>query len=166
VVNHQDPAIARFNLANLRKPPLAVRLGIAWLTNAILLWFVVALLPDASTRSVGSLLEAAAVYGVLNTFLKPLLRFITLPLAILSFGLVWYLVSLFMLELTKSLVGGFHIHGFLTYVLAGLIIWAVNMALDLTPGPWQLTGKRRKRREMETQRERLRSFLRQRPPGR
>jgi hypothetical protein len=30
-------------------------------------------------------------------------------------------------------------------VLATLIIWIVNRALDMLPGPWQLTGKRRKR---------------------
>ncbi len=133
----------------LPRVPLGGRLAIAWLTNAILLWAVVALLRNASTRDVGSLLAAAAVYGLLNTFLKPVLRLVTLPLAILSFGIAWYFVSLLMLALTQDLVSGFHIHGFLTYVLAGLIIWAVNMTLDLTPGPWQLTGKRRRRKELD-----------------
>ena len=152
----QDPAITRFNLQNMRQPSLPVRLAIGWLTNAILLWFVVALLHDASTRNVGSLLEAAIVYGVLNTVLKPILRFVTLPLAILSFGVVWFFVSLLMLLLTKDVVSGFHIHGFWTYVAAGLIIWVVNMALDLTPGPWQLTGKRRKRHERQALRDALR----------
>jgi putative membrane protein len=131
--------------ASLGAPSLPVRLAIGWLTNAILLWAVVALLAHASTRNVGTLLLAAAIYGVLNTVLKPILRLVTLPLAIVSFGVVWFFVSLLMLLLTKDLVSGFHIHGFWTYVAAGLIIWAVNLALDLTPGPWQLTGKRRRR---------------------
>jgi putative membrane protein len=144
---------SRFSGGQLSLP---VRMAIAWLTNAILLWAVVAALHDASTRNVGSLLAAAAVYGVLNTVLKPILRFVTLPLAILSFGVVWFFVSLLMLVLTKDIVGGFHIHGFWTYVAAGLIIWIVNMVLDLTPGPWQLTGKRRKR----TEREKMLRFLR------
>jgi putative membrane protein len=152
-MSSQAPDAPRRGLPRVGLPG---RMAIAWLTNAILLWAVVALLRDASAKDVGALLEAAAVYGVLNTFVKPLLRFITLPLAILSFGVIWYLVSLFMLLLTKDIVHGFHIHGFFTYVLAGLIIWVVNMALDLTPGPWQLTGKRRKRRE----RDKLLSFLR------
>jgi putative membrane protein len=130
---------------SLRQPSLPVRLVIGWLTNAILLWAVVALLHNASTRNVGTLLLAAVVYGVLNTVLKPILRVVTLPLAILSLGVVWFFVSLLMLLLTKDLVSGFHIHGFWTYVGAGLIIWAVNLALDLAPGPWQLTGKRRRR---------------------
>jgi putative membrane protein len=141
VVDEKGRRVDRFT-----QPSLPVRLAIAWLTNAILLWAVVAALHDASTRNVGSLLLAAVVYGVLNTVLKPFLRFVTLPLAILSFGVVWFFVSMLMLLLTKDIVSGFHIHGFWTYVAAALIIWVVNMALDLTPGPWQLTGKRRKRK--------------------
>ncbi len=81
---------------------------------------------------------------MLNTVLKPFLRLVTLPLAILTFGLAWFFVSLLMLGLTTDIVSGFHIHGFWHYVEATLIVWAVNVVLDLTPGPWQLTGSRRR----------------------
>jgi hypothetical protein len=50
---------------------------------------------------------------------------------------------------TRSIVSGFYIHGFWTLVAATLIVWLVNVVLDLTPGPWQLTGKRRRRRLRE-----------------
>jgi putative membrane protein len=128
-----------------RSPSLFARLGISWLTNALVLAIVVGLLGGVRVHDVGDLLEAAAVFGVLNTLLKPLLRLVTLPLAIISFGIAWFFVSLLMLLLTSAIVGGFHIHGFSTLVLATLIVWLVNVALDLTPGPWQLTGKRRRR---------------------
>jgi putative membrane protein len=95
-------------------------------------------------RNAGSLLLAAAVFGVLNTALKPLLRLITLPVAILTVGVAWFFVSLLMLALTKGLVSGFAIHGFWTLVKATLVVWLVNVALDLLPGPWQITGKRRR----------------------
>jgi putative membrane protein len=132
--------------------PLIARLGISWLVNALLLWVVVLVLPDATDSGVGSLLLAAAVFGVLNTVLKPLLRLLTLPLAILTFGLAWFFVSLLMLVLTQAIVSGFHIHGFWTFVEATLIVWIGNLVLDLTPGPWQLTGKRRRRRRLEPER--------------
>jgi len=134
-----------------RSLPLIARLGISWLTNAVLLGVVVLVLRNAS-GSVGAVLLAAVVFGVLNTVLKPLLRFITLPLALLTFGLAWFFVSLLMLVLTKTIVTGFHIHGFWTFVEATLIVWIVNLILDLTPGPWQLTGKRRRRRRLEPER--------------
>jgi putative membrane protein len=125
-------------------PPLSVRLAISWLTNALVLAVVAAVLSGVHVRNAGSLLLAAAVFGVLNTALKPLLRLITLPLAILTVGVAWFFVSLLMLAITKDIVSGFAIHGFWTLVKATLIVWLVNLVLDLTPGPWQITGKRRR----------------------
>lgn len=129
-----------------RSPSLPARLVISWLTNALLLGAVAALLSHVSVRSAGALLAAAAVFGVLNTLLKPVLRLATLPLALLTLGLAWFFVSLLMLLITGWLVGGFQIHGFWTLVGATAIVWLVNVLLDLTPGPWQLTGRRRRLR--------------------
>ena len=111
-------------------PGLAVRLGISWLTNALVLAVVAGLLADVTVKNFGSLLEAAAVFGVLNTLLKPLLRFITLPLAILTLGIAWFFVSLLMLDITDAIVSGFHIDGFWTLVGATVVVWAVGAAAD------------------------------------
>jgi putative membrane protein len=125
-------------------PSLPLRLGASWLTNALVLALVALVLPDVSVRDAGALLAAAAVFGVLNTLLKPLVRLVALPLAILTLGAAWFFVSLLMLVITKSLVSGFRVHGFWTLVAATLIVWIVNVLLDLTPGPWQLTGHRQR----------------------
>ena len=122
-------------------PPLLARLAISWLTNALVLG-VVALLPNVHVSSAGALLAAAAIFGVLNTILKPLLLFITFPLAILTLGIAWFFVALLMLDLTDAIVSGFSIDGFWTLVLATVIVWLANLLLDSTPGPWQLTGRR------------------------
>ncbi len=127
-------------------PALPVRLGISWLTNAVVLAVVAAVLAGVHVHTVWSLLLAAAVFGVLNTVLKPLLRFVTLPLAAVTFGVAWFFVSLLMLLLTKEIVSGFVTHGFWTLVKATLIVWLVNLVLDFAPGPWQITGKRRRLR--------------------
>jgi putative membrane protein len=125
-------------------PSLGLRLAVSWLTNALVLAVVAAVLTGVHVRNAGSLLLAAAVFGVLNTALKPLLRFVTLPLAILSLGVAWFFVSLLMLAITKGIVSGFAIHGFWTLVRATLVVWLVNLILDFLPGPWQITGKRRR----------------------
>jgi putative membrane protein len=125
-------------------PALPIRLGISWLTNAVVLAIVAAVLSGVHVSTVWSLLLAAAVFGVLNTILKPLLRFVTLPLAFVTFGVAWFFVSLLMIVLTKSIVHGFVMHGFWTEVKATLIVWLVNLVLDFAPGPWQITGKRRR----------------------
>jgi putative membrane protein len=127
-----------------RSPSLSVRLGVSWLTNALVLAVVAGVLHGVHVDSAGDLLGAAAVFGVLNTLLKPFLRLVTLPLAILTFGVAWFFVSLLMLVITKGIVSGFHVHGFWTLVSATLIVWIVNLVLDLTPGPWQVTSRRRR----------------------
>ncbi len=121
-----------------QRPPLSVRLAISWLTNAIVLGITAALLSGVTVSSAGSLLLAAAVFGILNTILKPLLRLVTLPLAILTLGIAWFFVSLLMLVITKAIVSGFEINGFWTLVEATVIVWLVNMVLDFVPGPWQI----------------------------
>jgi putative membrane protein len=130
-----------------RSPSLPVRSALSWLTNALLLAIVAAGLRGVDVAGAGSLLMAAAVFGVLNTLLKPVLRFVTLPLALLTFGAAWFFVSMLMLAVTNSIVSGFFIYGFWTLVKATLIVWIVNLVLDLAPGPWQLTGRRRRRRQ-------------------
>jgi putative membrane protein len=127
----------------VRTPSLTVRLAISWLTNALVLAVVAAVLQGVEVKDAGALLVAAAVFGVLNTLLKPLLRLVTFPLAILTFGIAWFFVSLLMLVITRDIVSGFHVYGFWTLVKATLIVWIVNLGLDLTPGPWQITGRRR-----------------------
>ncbi len=137
-MSHQESPLA--------SPPLIARLAISWLTNALVLAVVVAVIADARVSSAGALFAAAAVFGVLNTVLKPLLRLVTLPLALLSFGIAWFFVSMLMLALTGAIVGGFHLNGFWTLVDATLIVWLVNLVLDFTPGPWQVSGRRRRGR--------------------
>jgi putative membrane protein len=128
----------------MSEAPLFARVAISWLTNALILALVALVLAKVHVDDAGSLLFAAAVFGVLNTVVKPVLRFATLPLAILTLGVAWFFVSLLMLLITDGIVGGFDINGFWTLVAATVIVWLVNLLLDLTPGPWQITGRRRR----------------------
>ena len=70
----------------------------------------------------------------------------TLPLAVITLRLIWFLVAMLMLEVTTWIVSSFNIHGFFTLIWATLLIWAVNLVLDLVPGPWR--GTRRDHRAM------------------
>ena len=119
----------------MRSPGLFVRLLISWLTNALVLAIVTGLLADVHASDAGALLAAAAVFGVLNTILKPIMRLLTLPLAVVTLGLAWFFVSLMMIWLTDVLVKDFTVSGFWTYVWATVVIWAVNLVLDTTLRP-------------------------------
>jgi putative membrane protein len=118
---------------------LAKQLTLSWVANAITLAIVTAVLSGVKADTAGDLIRAALLFGVLNTILKPVLRALTLPLAFITLGLIWFGVSMLMLWLTSVLISGFSIHGFWTYVWATVIVWAVNVVLDFVPGPWRGT---------------------------
>jgi putative membrane protein len=109
---------------------------LSWLANAIVLLVVIAVLPKVTIGGTGDLILAAAVFGILNTFVKPLLRFLTLPLAVITLRLIWFFVAMLMLLLTDWIIPSFEIHGFWALVEATLIVWVVNLVLDVAPGPW------------------------------
>jgi putative membrane protein len=108
------------------------RLALSWALNAVVLALVAWLLGGVTFSGSGwSLVIAAAVFGVLNTLLKPILKLLTFPLAIFTLGLAWFGVAMFMLWLTDVLVPKFDISGFWTLVWATIIVWAANLILDL-----------------------------------
>ena len=106
-------------------------LFVSWIANAITLGVTALVLGGVNVNgSAGTLFVAALVFGVLNTILKPILKLVTLPFAVMTLGIAWFFVSLLMLWLTDLLVSGFHIKGFGTYVWATIIVWAVNLVVD------------------------------------
>jgi putative membrane protein len=121
---------------------LTQRLLLSWLTNAIVLALAAVLLTKMTVASAGDLILAAALFGILNTFLKPIARLLTLPFAIITLGLAWFFVSMLMLYLTQAIVSGVDIHGFWTLVWATLIVWAANLILDRIIGTWRLDRER------------------------
>jgi putative membrane protein len=105
---------------------------VSWAVNAIVLGIVGWILGSVTFHgSTWTVIWSALVFGILNTVLKPILKFVTLPLALVTFGLAWFFVSMLMLWLTQGIVNGFDINGgFWKYVLATILVWVVNMIVD------------------------------------
>ncbi len=120
---------------------LAKQLVLSWVANAVVLAIVTAVLSGVTVDDAGDLIRAALLFGILNTILKPILRALTLPIAFITLGLIWFGVAMLMLWLTDLLVGGFDIHGLSALFWATIVVWAVNVVLDFVPGPWR--GSRR-----------------------
>lgn len=92
--------------------------------------------------SAGTLALAALVYGLLASFVKPLLKLLTFPLALVTLGVAWFFVAMFVLWLTDAIVGGLRIDGFWTLAGATLVVWAVGAVA----GHWLFPRKRGKGR--------------------
>ena len=104
---------------------------VSWAGNAVALGVAGWILGGVSFNdSASTLIWSALVFGVLNTILKPVLKLLTLPFAVVTLGLVWFFVSMLMLWLAALIVPAFDIDGFWNYVWATIIVWAVNLVID------------------------------------
>ena len=107
---------------------------IAWLLNFVALWLAIKVVGSASASGTGALVLAAAVFGVLNIFLKPILMLIGLPFRIITFGLVTFLIDMAMVALTAWLVSGVNVGGFVSVAKVTVVVWIANMILHLALG--------------------------------
>jgi putative membrane protein len=107
--------------------PFAARLVIAWLVNIAALWVADALFDGVSSDGWVPLVIAAAVLGVVNSLLKPVLTILSIPFIILTLGLFLLLINIAMLALTAWIVSDFDINGFWAYVGTVIVVWLVNV---------------------------------------
>jgi putative membrane protein len=75
------------------------------------------------------LIIGAAVLGIANSVLKPILTILTFPLVILTLGLALFAINVAMLALAEWIAPDFSIDGFWTYVGATIVVWIVNSIL-------------------------------------
>ncbi|MEV7980111.1 phage holin family protein [Streptomyces sp. NBC_00631] len=109
---------------------------------AVAVWLLdkITLTGDSTAKKVWTLILVALVFGLVNFLVKPIVKILTFPLFILTLGLITLVVNALMLLLTSwvcdKLDLSFHVEGFWTAVLGGLIIsivsWALNMILPDT----------------------------------
>jgi putative membrane protein len=108
--------------------------------NMVALIVVDGLFSGVSIERWWPLVIGAAVLALGNSFLKPLLALLTLPLIVFTLGLAYFALNVAMLALAEWVAPDFSIDGFWTYVGATIVVWIVNVAVQgllglLTGGP-------------------------------
>jgi putative membrane protein len=103
---------------------------LGWGVNTVALIVVDWMFDSIEIGRWGSLLLGAAVLGLANAFLKPILAILTLPVILLTLGLAYFALNVLMLALAEWIAPDFIIDGFWTYVGATIIVWLVNWILN------------------------------------
>jgi putative membrane protein len=104
------------------------------LVNAAALWVATRLVPGVTySGEVLPFLGVALVFGIVNAFIRPAAKLLTLPLIILTLGIFALVVNGLMLWLTSSLsesLGlGFHVSGFWAALFGSLVVSIVSTLL-------------------------------------
>ncbi len=107
--------------------------------NALALYGVLHFVPEITyTGGLKFFLIAGVVVGVLNTFIKPLLKILTFPVIFLTGGVFLAVINVIILAVTKYFINTlafqdvtFQINGAGNYLIAGLLLGVINWAIHL-----------------------------------
>jgi putative membrane protein len=108
---------------------LLIRVLVGWGVNIVALIVVDWLFDSVDIGRWGSLLLGAAVLGLGNAILKPILTVLTFPLIVITLGLFYFVLNVAMLGLAEWIAPDFSINGFWTYVGATIVVSLVNWVL-------------------------------------
>ena len=103
-----------------------LRLVVAWAINAAALWVANAIFGGVRIHGWWAYIIGAAVLGIANAVIKPVLTILTLPLIVVTLGLFLLAINIAMVALAEWIAPNFSIDGFWTYVGVVVIVWLVN----------------------------------------
>ncbi|WP_432884184.1 phage holin family protein [Kribbella sp. CA-245084] len=116
---------------------LIIRLLANAVALAVASWLVAGITLQGATtgKRVLTLLIVAAIFGVVNAIVRPVVKLLSLPLLILTLGLLTFVINALMLWLTSWITGKldvqFHVDGFWSALLGALIITVVGMIINV-----------------------------------
>jgi putative membrane protein len=100
---------------------------ITWLATAIGLGIATLLIPGIKANNLLAFIIAVAVLGLVNTFLRPVLWFLTAPLSVLTLGLFVLVINALMIMLSATLTPGFEVKGFGSALLGAFVMAITSM---------------------------------------
>ena len=107
---------------------------IRWLLMSVSLLIVDYVVPGFQVHGIGAALIAALVFGFLNATLGLVLKILTFPFTILTFGLFWFVINAIILKITSAIVPGFFIRSFFSALIGAIVLTLVNMLLKALVG--------------------------------
>lgn len=103
---------------------------ISLLLNALALIITAYIVPGIDVDAFTSALLAAVVLAVINTFIKPVLVLLTLPLTIITLGLFIFIVNAIVLRVTTLFVPGFSVDGWVPAILGAIVLSIASTVLS------------------------------------
>lgn len=103
------------------------RLLIHWLISALLLMVVAKVVPGFTVNGFTSALVAVVVIGLVNATLGLILKVLTFPATLLTFGIFLVVINALMLMVASHFLNGFHVSGFVPAFWGALMLSLLHM---------------------------------------
>ena len=104
---------------------------VRWLINTVALLATAKVIQGIHVQDVWGALVAAAVLGIVNAFIRPVLVLLTLPFHILTLGLLTFVINGFMLLLVSKVVSGFTVSGFWAALVGSLVLSLISGLISM-----------------------------------
>ncbi|MBP9690579.1 phage holin family protein [Candidatus Woesebacteria bacterium] len=101
------------------------------LINSLAVAITAYLLPNVSLDSFLTAIIVAVVLGVINTFIKPIVKILTLPINILTLGLLTFVINGVFILIASNIVDGFQVAGFLWAVIFSIVLSVISGILGV-----------------------------------
>ena len=111
-----------------------MRLLIKWLLCALALLAVAYVYSGVQVTTYTSALLAAAVIGLLNMFMRPVLVVLTLPVTIVTLGLFLFVINALLFWAASGLLPGFRVDGFVAALVGSLLYSILGLIIESALG--------------------------------
>lgn len=111
-----------------------MRLVLKWLLSALALLAVTYVYSGVQVSNFTSALIAAAVIGLLNTIVRPVLVVLTLPVTIVTLGLFLFVINALLFWAASGLLQGFNVSGFVAALIGSLIYSLLGLVIEAALG--------------------------------
>ncbi len=115
-----------------------MRLLVRWLINAIALMIIAYFVPDFHVRNFVDALIAAVIIGLVNSTLGLLLKILTFPFTLVTFGLFLIVINAVMLKMAASISPGFEVSTWKAAFIGAILLSLITSFLH-----WLLKDDRR-----------------------
>jgi putative membrane protein len=106
-----------------------VNIVVGWIISTLAVLCAAYILPGVHINDFITALVVALVLGIINTFLKPLILILTLPVNLLSLGLFTLVINAFLILLATKIVPGFYVDGFWWALIFSIVLSVINSFL-------------------------------------
>lgn len=108
---------------------MIVEILLSWLVSALAILVSAYLLPGVHIANFFTALVTAVVLGIINSILKPILLLLTLPINILTLGLLTFVINALLVMLAANIVPGFHVDNFWWALAFSIVLSIINSFL-------------------------------------
>lgn len=108
-----------------------MRIILTVLLNAVALMLTAYIVPGFMVSDFKTAVLAGIVIGLINTFVKPLLVVLTLPITIVTLGLFLFVINAIVLWIAAAIVPGLGISGWMPAILAAIVLSVLTTGLSM-----------------------------------